>query len=309
MTGLEAAPDRTLTDTSQIRYSFLIPANGRDGRVRPTLRALAAIEAPAGSFEAVVVFDGAVAESLKASLGDSARGMPLAVLEQQRSGPARARNLAASRARGEWFVFLDDDCRLSPDFLRVLEPALTPDPSLALGGHAQTARSVNVWTLATHIVVEAFIESQRRPCGSFDFLLSRNLVLHRAAWERTGGFDEDFRFAGGEDREFCYRWTHCGGRFVRLEQLRYVHDDPLGLGDFLRKHVQYGQGAARFQLKSGRPPGGRYDAFWREVARRLGATRPRSRIPALAVALALSQLATLAGMLFAETRTRFIAGR
>ncbi len=291
-------------ETGAVRYSFLIPTRGRLGQVRETLQALSALEAPNGSFEALVGVDGGIPEPGAWSLAESAGGMPLTLIAQDRHGPARARNVAAARAQGEWLVFLDDDCRLSRDYLRVLERALTSDRSLAVGGQPRTPDSAGIWTLATHIVVEAFVESQRRACGTPGFLPSQNLVVHRTAWAQTGGFNEDFRAAAGEDREFCIRWTRGGGRLARLPELRYVHDDPLDLRDFLRKHFQYGQGAARFLHEAGQEPLRRYRLFLRDAWRRATASRPRWRVPALTVGLALSQLATLAGVVFADRSHR-----
>ncbi len=282
-------------DAQPVRFSFLIPTAGRLDRLRRTLRALAELEAPAGSFEAVVVIDGGMAEPAAGLAGDAGR-MPMRVVTQRRSGPARARNVAAARARGEWLIFLDDDCRPSADFLTTLETLLAPDPRLAIGGQPLEPGSGGLWSVATHLVVEAFVESGRGASGAPGFLPSQNLVVHRTAWARTGGFNEAFRYAGGEDREFCLRWIADGGRFVRVTELAYVHDAPLPFWSYVRKHFRYGQGAMRCRHATGRRPQRRYRAFARALARRAWTQQPRWRIPALAVALALSQCATLAGM-------------
>ena len=290
-------------EAKEVRYSFLIPTDAREGRLVATLQSLEELQAPTGLFEVVVVFDGEMPASLKEFLGERASTLPLVVLEQEQSGPASARNLAASHARGEWIVFLDDDCRVSPDFLRVLELALNPGVRLAIGGKPRTPDRVGIWTETSHIIVEAFIECQRDASGAFGFLPSQNLVLHRTAWETTGGFDIDFVAPAGEDREFCYRWIASGGCLVRLEQLRYIHDHFVGFWKFLQKHRQYGNGAVRFWQKSGTTRGSRYAAFLLEAARRIKSVHPRRRIPALVAALMLSQIATLVGI-FARAPNR-----
>src|SRR5215471_4089982 len=119
-------------EAKEVRYSFLIPTDAREGRLLATLQSLEELQAATGSFEVVVVFDGHIPASLKEFLGERASTPPLVVLEQEQGGPASARNLAASHARGEWIIFLDDDCRLSPDFLSVLELALEPGVRLAI---------------------------------------------------------------------------------------------------------------------------------------------------------------------------------
>jgi glycosyltransferase involved in cell wall biosynthesis len=280
----------------EIGYSFLIPTAGRGERLQATLRSLEAVEVPTRPFEVVIVFDGRIPALLKGLLDERRSALRLVVLEQPHAGPASARNRAASHARGEWFVFLDDDCSLSPDFLRVLEPALEPGARLAIGGQPRTPTRAEIWSEASHIVVQAFVESRRDAAGVFHFLPSQNLILHRTAWQAIGGFDTAFNTAAGEDREFCARWRATGGTLVRLPQLRYVHDDPLGFKKFLRKHRQYGEGAVRVWRKSTTPRWSNFVAFFVEAARQIVCVRPRRRIPLVAAAVLLSQTATLFGI-------------
>jgi GT2 family glycosyltransferase len=287
-------------DAHPVRFSFLIPTAGRFDRLRGTLRALSELDAPTGSFEAVVVIDGGTSAPAATLAGDAGR-VPIDVVIQEPSGPARARNVAAARARGEWFVFLDDDCRPSADFLRTLDAMLTSDSRLALGGQPVWPDSAGLWSLATHLVVEAFVESRSTASGSPGFLPSQNLVIHRAAWEDMGGFNEAFRSAGGEDREFCLRWAAAGGRCSRVAALSYVHDHPLTFRSFLLKHFRYGQGAAHCRRMTGPHRHGGYRAFARAVARLTWTRGPRRQILALAPALMLAQCATLAGNLAAQS--------
>ncbi len=285
------------------RYSFLIPSSGRASRLRGTLNALAALGDAADTSEVVLVIDGPASGLPLSDLLAGAGRMPVTVIEQARSGPARARNVAAAHARGEWLVFLDDDCRVGPDVLGQLGRVLRSDAGVAFGGQPSIPGTATIWSAASHIVVETFIASCRHPSGAFAFLPSQNLVVHRTAWQRMGGFSERFRAAGGEDREFCRRWVNGGGRLQRLPGLGYVHDDRLTAWSFLRKHFRYGEGAA---LVPHLPGLGWYLTFLTEAVRQIAA-HGWWRQPGLIVALVASQVASATGRVFAEAPRRAAA--
>jgi glycosyltransferase involved in cell wall biosynthesis len=79
--------------------------------------------------EVIVVDDGSDDGSCE-QLGPEVR-----VLRGRELGAAGARNLGAAHARGEYIVFLDAHCRVSPNWLDALTDALAP-PDVALAGPA-----------------------------------------------------------------------------------------------------------------------------------------------------------------------------
>ena len=80
------------------------------------------------------------------------------------------------------------------------------------------------------------------------FFTTNNLVVPRDAFTAMGGFDSALRF--GEDREFCYRWTAKGGRFIYAPCAIVQHLHGLTMGSFLRLHFCYGMGTAWFRERS-----------------------------------------------------------
>jgi hypothetical protein len=50
-------------------------------------------------------------------------------------------------------------------------------------------------------------------------------MISRALFWDVGGFDEDFPFAGVEDREFSMRATESGARLIRDDGIRLLHND------------------------------------------------------------------------------------
>lgn len=130
-------------------------------------------------------------------------------------GPAANRNHGAHAASSEWLAFVDDDCEPQPGWL------------LALSQAAADADVVEGRTLAPGASDSPFEEHVENESGGV--LWSCNLAIRRDVFERLGGFDEDFREAGGEDMEFAWRVARAGLR-VRFAPDAVVHHPPRPIG-------------------------------------------------------------------------------
>jgi GT2 family glycosyltransferase len=56
-------------------------------------------------------------------------------------------------------------------------------------------------------------------------LAACNLAISRQLFWDLGGFDEEFPFAGVEDREFSMRATRAGCRLIRDDSIQLLHND------------------------------------------------------------------------------------
>lgn len=99
-------------------------------------------------FEVILVDDGSTdgsfarAENLKESLNFK----NLKLLKKIHEGPAKARNLGASKAKGEVLVFLDADMYFSPDFLaNLVKPILNQKAKGTFSTQELVANWNNVW--------------------------------------------------------------------------------------------------------------------------------------------------------------------
>lgn len=189
------------------------------------LRHLAALEAPAGGFEVVVVDDGSPAsDGVAHTLADQSQSFPVPLRWWSlpaNTGRAAARNSAWRRARGEWIAFTDDDCRPDPKWLRCLMEAaecgaggedvpaivqgrVVPDPERAALLDNPLARSLRVEQLS-------------------EYYETANILYRRDVLEAVGGFDESFPGAG-EDTELGWRVREQGSGAVFAPDAVVVHD-------------------------------------------------------------------------------------
>jgi GT2 family glycosyltransferase len=292
------------------RVSVVVPTRDRPAQLATCLAALRAQSLPAGRFEVVVVNDGGdagQAERVVAECGSLAR-----VCHQDPSGPASARNHGARVAHGVWLAMTDDDCRPEPEWLASLCRAADAWPGRALGGQTTNLLGDNAYAEASQGLVEFLYRYFNRDPRDAVFFTSNNLMVPREPFLDLGGFDESFTRAAAEDRDFCDRWRHTGGRLVFVPDARVGHAHPLTFRSFVRQHFNYGRGAALFHERRVRRGEPRVKVEpWRFYAEVVAApfrrAAPGAALPQAAL-LVLTQAANAAGFFTGAVGRRSPAG-
>ncbi len=278
--GAEGRPD----------WSVIVPSYDRPEQLRGCLVALQRLLPPGGGLEIVVVDDGGARPAAPVA-AEVPGPHPVRVHRQDNAGPAAARNAGARLARGTRLAFTDDDCRPRPDWLADLGVALDRHPDALVGGRTLNALTANAWSEASQSMVDHLVASS--PGG---FLPSCNLAVDREQFLRSGGFDQDFPRAAGEDRALCDRWRGSGRSVVAVPGALVDHEHRLGFGSFWRQHAAYGTAARRVHRSPGGSRPGPPSAYLALVLRPFRGHAPRQAL-GLSLRLALSQLATAWGWL------------
>lgn len=137
-----------------------------------------------------------------------------------------ARNDAIAIATGEVLVFVDDDVRLSPQFLRDVRAVMLSHPVDAIaplvvaGGDRSSADLAHRYGLRGNWMDLAYI-----PINS---AIGACLAVRRSVIEAVGGFDEMLAHlhpsASGEDLEFTSRITRAGYVLALVPDVRVKHE-------------------------------------------------------------------------------------
>jgi GT2 family glycosyltransferase len=232
---------------SQYDFSVVIPTYERGNSLARLLDSLSRLDYPRSRFEVIVVDDGGRIP-LKPEIFEFRNRLNLSLLEQENRGPGAARNHAARHAKGRFLAFTDDDCAADPKWLLQMEQALADSDCAVCGGGIVNALASDVYAVATQMLSD-YLYAHYNPVDTHGaFFTTTNLVVPRDAFMAMGGFDSALRF--GEDREFCYRWTSQGGRFIYAPSAIIRHLHGLTTGAFLRLHFCYGMGSAWFRERS-----------------------------------------------------------
>jgi glycosyltransferase involved in cell wall biosynthesis len=225
-------------EADDVPATVIVPTRDRP---QALARCLAALRQQVGiALEVVVVDDGsrdprAVERALEA-LPDAR------LVRRDGGGPAAARNAGVQAARGRVVLMTDDDCVPAPGWAAALTAAVEQRSALA-GGRTKFDATRPLVAASETIVQHA---ERRGP-----FVATRNVAIPREL-ALAVPFDERFREAGGEDREWGRRLAARGTPVVHVDAARLRHDPELDVRRFWRQHVRYGR-AARADPAVGAP--------------------------------------------------------
>ena len=192
-----------MIEEGNIFFSVIIPTYERPDDLRLCLNSLSKeIQQGSQSYEIIVTDD---------SKSDISRRMvkkeflDVSWGKGKQNGPAGNRNAGVLRAKGEWIVFLDDDCIADKGFINAYHNAIINSSDIVLfEGMIYPDRPRKTWA-------ECCPENSNG--GMF---WTSNLCVKKSTFLEIGGFDERFRVAY-EDIDFAYRIKSKGfkSKFVK----------------------------------------------------------------------------------------------
>jgi GT2 family glycosyltransferase len=235
--------------------TVIVPTYNRPDELRRCLAALAEQDFARDRFDVIVADDGGAVSPAQV-VAEAQSLLDITLLNLTHGGPARVRNRAAERARGEYLAFTDDDCRPEPGWLRALVATIERVPGALVGGRVTNALTDNRFSRASQTVTDLVYAHYNADADDARFFASNNLAIAADEFRKSGGFDERFIVLACEDREFCDRWRSQGKRMVYAENAVIRHAHALNLRTYMRQHFTYGRGALHFhRIRSERGSG------------------------------------------------------
>lgn len=232
---------------SQPKYSLISPTFGRPEEVTEFLESL--LQQDHQSFE-VVLGDGTPADTLRPLLTrfEDNPTYSLTIIYKEFLPVSDARNQAAKVARGDYFIFLDSDCIIPPDYLKAVDAALADRP-LDLFGGPDAARDdfSNLQKAISYAMTSTLttggIRGKEKHVANYH-PRGFNMGISRNAFETVNGYDEDF--VCGEDVELSIRIIEQGFTSGFIPQAHVYHKRRTTLTKFYQQVFRFG--AARIEL-------------------------------------------------------------
>jgi glycosyltransferase involved in cell wall biosynthesis len=221
-------------------FSVIIPTHNRPEELASCLRCLAGLNYPRDHFEVIVVDDGSDVPP-EGVIQSFANQLDITLITQPNAGPAAARNAAASKAKGDYLAFTDDDCRPTPDWLSSFATVLLNSPDCAVGGRTINALPENLFSAASQSIIDFVYSRLNTNSDKAKFFTSNNMALPAHLFKSINGFDPGMRTS--EDRDFSNRWFHQGYGMIFVPDAVIYHAHVLSFYTFWRQHLHYGRGA------------------------------------------------------------------
>ena len=220
-------------------FSVIIPVYNRPSEVFELLTSLS--HQTHKGFEVVLVEDGSTTKADQVvSRFDSE--LSIQYFFQENQGQGFARNFGMTKAKGDFFVILDSDVILPPDYLSVLEKAIQERDLDAFGGPDAAASDFSNLQKAMDFAMTSFwttggIRGKLKDPSKYQ-ARGFNMGVSRRVFETLGGFVDPNR---GEDIEWSIRIKKAGFRLELVEEAFVYHKRKNTLGSFARQAFSFGR--------------------------------------------------------------------
>ena len=225
-------------------FSIIVPVYNRIDEVSDLLESLT--HQSDNDFEIILVEDGST-EPCKAVADQYADRLNLQYYHKSNEGRSIARNYGIVRANGDYFVFVDSDCVLPPDYIEQLHLSLRNDYSDCFGGPDAAHESFTDIQKAINYSMTSFLTTGGIRGGKVQLekFVPRtfNMGFSRKVYEKVGGFREMF----SEDIDMSTRIRLAGFSIKLFRNVSVYHKRRVDFKKFWRQVHVFGM--SRITLK------------------------------------------------------------
>ncbi|MCX2681688.1 glycosyltransferase [Galbibacter sp. EGI 63066] len=223
----------------ELNFSFIIPVYNRPEEIKELLSSMESLSGRI-PFEVVIVEDGSTisSEEVVKTFQDK---LNISYYFKENSGPGDSRNYGMRKAQGNYFVILDSDCILPPEYLEEASKALNEKyvdcyggPDAAHESFSDVQKAINY--SMTAILTTGGIRGGKKAVNKFQ-PRSFNMGLSRKAFESTGGFG---KIHPGEDPDLTIRLWKNGFETVLIEKAFVYHKRRISWEKFYQQVTKFG---------------------------------------------------------------------
>lgn len=223
----------------QRRYSFIIPVFNRPQEVQELLESFTKLTTNI-NFEVVIVEDGSTLKSDKI-VSTFQNKLAISYYFKPNSGPGDSRNFGMQKAKGNYFIILDSDCLLPPNYLLEVEKSLNKEPLDCFGGPDAAHPSFTPLQKAINYTMTSFlttggIRGSKKAVQQFE-PRSFNMGISKKAFEATGGFG---KIHPGEDPDLSQRLLKQGFKTGFIEKAFVFHKRRISWQKFYKQVTKFG---------------------------------------------------------------------
>lgn len=226
-------------------FSLIVPVYNRPDEIDDLLKSLD--RQTDRGFELVIVEDGSTIPCKEIVSLYSDR-FDIQYFTKENEGRSIARNYGLEHARGDYFVFVDSDCILPPEYFATLREKLNSDYADCFGGPDSAHESFTDMQKAINFAMTAFLTTGGIRGGKVQMekFVPRtfNMGFSRQVWEKVGGFREMF----SEDIDMSTRIRRSGLAPQLFREVMVFHKRRGNLKKFWRQVHIFGMSRITLQL-------------------------------------------------------------
>ncbi len=221
------------------KYSFIVPVFNRPQEIRELLESMLTLDFEE-SLEIVIVEDGS-SETARAVVEDYSDKLNISYYFKENSGPGDSRNYGMARAKSGYFIILDSDCLLPPNYLSSVDKFLSSRFYHCFGGPDAAHYSFSPLQKAINYVMTSFLTTgglrgNKRQIQKFE-PRSFNMGISKDAFEATGGFG---KIHPGEDPDLSQRILKAGYQTIFIPEAVVYHKRRISWDRFYLQVQKFG---------------------------------------------------------------------
>jgi glycosyltransferase involved in cell wall biosynthesis len=220
-------------------FSFIIPVYNRPDEVDELLMSLKNLEGNY-KFEVLIIEDGSNIRA-KEVVDAYADQLPVVYFFKPNTGPGDSRNFGMKHAKGEYFIILDSDCIVPPNYLVEVDTFLKCHKVDFFGGPDAAHFSFTPLQKAINFAMTSFlttggVRGKQRQAKSFQ-PRSFNMGISKKAFEASGGFGN---IHPGEDPDLTIRLWELGFKSAFIERAFVYHKRRMSWVKFYQQVYKFG---------------------------------------------------------------------
>lgn len=219
----------------RVLFSVIVPAYNAGDTIGRCIEALLKQSSQDGRYEIIVVDDGSTDNTPEVVQSFSG----VRFFQQDRQGPASARNLGARKARGDFILFTDADCEPVPEWAERLLAPLREGNNIVGAKGAYLTRQRELISRFVQLEYEEKYERMAKE-RFIDFVDTYSAAYRREIFLQEGGFDPSFPTPSVEDQELSFRLAEKGYKMVFVPEAKVYHQHPSSLIDYLLRKFRIG---------------------------------------------------------------------
>ena len=222
-----------------LSFSFIIPVYNRPNEIKELLDSLR-LQTYDQPFEVVIVEDGSTISSEEV-IGEYVDVLSISYYKKPNSGPGDSRNYGMQKAKGNYFIILDSDCIVPPQYLIEADKSLQEDFVHCYGGPDAAHESFSNVQKAINYAMTSFLTTGGIRGGkkSVDKFQPRsfNMGISKEAFENVGGYGN---IHPGEDPDLTIRIWSKGYRTKLISEAFVYHKRRIDWNKFYIQVNKFG---------------------------------------------------------------------
>lgn len=222
-----------------IYVSFIIPVYNRPEEIKELLESFL-VQDVSQEYEIVIVEDGSN-ETSERIVDTYKNKLQISYYFKPNTGPGDSRNFGMQKAKGNFFVLLDSDCILPPNYIHALKETLSKKTIDCFGGpdaahesFSDLQKAIN-YTMTSYVTTGG-IRGKNKAVHKFE-PRSFNMGLSKNAFEATGGFG---KIHPGEDPDLSLRLRKAGFETHFIKEVFVYHKRRISWSSFYTQVRKFG---------------------------------------------------------------------